>query len=221
MKALIIGLLITVSAITYSTAAVTVSSIDLATWNAIHVTSSTDIGGFSATIRAGGNVTGVNEYGVSSPGSFDTTIDVAGWWNWNSANDFVLSNVSGDITLSINGVLAPLFSTTTPYNGFAFGAYANYPLAGISVSNMAIDGNPLGDLSASWGSDTFQGYKFGYGTWSSISGKLTMSSGLPGILDPSGVDVHFGILGLSTTPEPSRALLVLIGFLGLAWRRRH
>lgn len=221
MKSLIVWLLTTVSAIIHSTAAVTVSSIDLNTWNGFHMSSSTESGGFSATVRAGGNVAGVNEYGVSSPGSFDTTTDVAGWWNWNTPNDFVLSNNNGDVTLSINGVLAPLFTSTTPYNALAFGAYANYPLAGISVSNMAIDGNPLGDLSASWGSDIFQGYRFDYGSWSTISGRLTMNSGLPGILDPSSIDVHFGIIGAVSTPEPGRLFLIFLGIVSLISRRRR
>ncbi len=221
MKSLMIWLLTTVLAILHSTAAVTVSSIDLNTWNGFHVNSSTEIGGFSATIRAGGNVPGVNEYGVSSPGSFDTTTDLVGWWNWNTPNDFVLANNSGDITLSINGVLAPLFTSTTQYNGFAIGAYANYPFAGISVTDMTIDGNPLGNLSASWGSDSFQGYRFEYGSWSTISGKLSMNSGLPGILDPSSIDVHFGIIGVQSTPEPGRAFLLLLGIVSLISRRRR
>jgi hypothetical protein len=222
MKNIILGLLITVSTILHSTAAVTVSSIDSSTWSKYHVNASNEAGGFAGNIRAGGNASGVNEYGVTSPASFNATVDLSGWWNWNVGYDFSISNENGVITMTLDGVTSPLFTATTPYAGLAFGAYANFPLAGISVINLSIDGTPLPDLSAVWGGNTFQGYEFSYGNWTTISGRVTLQNGMPGVLDPSSVDVHFGVIGVtSITPEPTRVLMLSLGFLSLFVRRRR
>jgi hypothetical protein len=139
MKNIILGLLITVSTILHSTAAVTVSSIDANTWSQYHVNASNEASGFAGNIRAGGNASGVTEYGITSPASINATVDLVGWWNWNTPYDFSISNVGGNVAMTLNGVTSPLFTVTTSYSGFAFGAYANFPLAGISVTNLSME----------------------------------------------------------------------------------
>ena len=204
-------------------AAVTTFPITESTWNSYRLDSSL-VGGFSANIRAGSSASNTTEFGVTPlMMAVNADVDLPGGWNWGVPYDFQIANGASGITVTIAGITSPAFVPSITSSGFAFGAYANFPFAGNAITNLSIDGNPLGDLSTSWTGDRFQGYEFTYpSNWKNISGKLTMECGLPGVLEPFSDDVYFSVIATnSVSPEPGRTALFVMGFICLFLRRQR
>ncbi len=219
MKTLVVIVMLwSLTAVFTVTAAVTVRTIDNGDLN-----NSTTTAGFSSIALAGGNVAGVPEFGVGAPGSLNPTVDV-GTWDWGYAYSYSITKTAGGVvTFTIGEFSAAPFVMSEAFAGVAFVAYANFPLVYVDAT-VIVDGNQLAPLHAGWGENTSMAYAM-EGDFESITGTLTITSQLAGAgLYPAGDSAYFRVAGLRNsviTPEPTRALLMLIGFLSLFLKRER
>ena len=178
--------------------------------------------------------------GISTQGMFQLTVDHGHYWSGTHPNAFALSDIGGTATdwflhdsplpLHIAELGGSPFSVTSFQAGEWFGASPPSYTTGVSTTGNPIDVTGFlfggGTITTTFISDAipsdgpgpnvdFETFLFGPG-WDNLIALEFL------VIPPNDDDRQFGYdnIVINVVPEPSTALLVAGGLVGIAFRRR-